>query len=57
MSRATSSQMKALPDVCTSIPVIVEELLQEPPCGDKVIGTGCFGTCTKLIYKDMFQLG
>ena len=35
-------------------PLINESMLEDLPVENKVIGDGCFGSCTQMAYKDMF---
>lgn len=35
-------------------PLISESMLDDLPVENKIIGDGCFGSCTQMSYKDMF---
>ena len=51
--KATSSATVAYSSISPA-PLINESMLDDLPVENKVIGDGCFGSCTQMAYKDMF---
>ena len=53
IARATPSATVAYSSIPPA-PLINESMLDDLPVENKVIGDGCFGSCTQMAYKDMF---
>lgn len=55
-SLATPSQMRSCMPPRDTVPLISEELLSQPLSEKNPVGTGCFGTCYQMNYKDVFDV-